>query len=126
MALSLNFKNVQHALASFWQGAASIAKTAAVDTEKVLDHAAADKAVVEGVSGAVANAVQPGSGAAVVSIEDAAFSVFAAVDAALKSGGDATTQKLLDAGLDVTAINNVKAVGTQSQAFYTLLQTVKA
>lgn len=125
MAISLNFKNVPHALATLWKRAAAIAKTVAVDTEKVLDEAAKDKAVVEGVSGAIANAVQPGTGTLVVTAEDAAFSLLGAVDAALKAGGDAAAQKLLDAGLDVTAINNVKAIGASSQAFYTLVAPAK-
>lgn len=122
MAISLNFKNVPHAIATFFKAAAAKAKVVAADAEKVINKVEGNKTVIEGVSGVVANAVQPGSAAAVVSIEDAAFSALASIDAALKSGGDATAQKLLDAGLDVTAINNVKAVGTQSAAFYALLQ----
>lgn len=126
MALTLNFKNLPHALATFFKAAAADAKIVAKAAEKVLDKAAADKAVVEGVSGAIANAVQPGSALAVVTIEDAAFSLLGAVDAALKSGGEATAMKLLDAGLDATAIQNVKAIGASSQSFYTVLQKVQA
>lgn len=123
MAISLSYKNIPHAIASFFKAAAGKSKIVSADVVKVLDKVEGDKTIVEGVSGAIANAVQPGSGAAVVSIEDAAFSLLGAVDAALKSGGDAARQKLLDAGLDVTAVDNVRAVGTQSAAFYALLQS---
>jgi hypothetical protein len=122
VAISLSFKNFGHAFASFFKAVAKDSKLVGAGAEKVLDEVAAEKTVVEGVSGAVANAVSPGSGTVVVTIEDAAFSVLGAIDAALKSGGDAVAQKLLDAGVDVAAINNAKAVGTQTESFFALLK----
>ena len=124
--LSLNYKNIPHAIATFLKATVAEAKKALPVVEKALDTVEGDKTAVEGASGAIANAIAPGTGAAVVSIEDALFSIGAAVDAALKAGGDAAVQKFLDAGLDVTAINNAKAIGTQTSAFYSLLQSVKA
>lgn len=118
--INLSFKSIPHALATFYKKI--VANTPKV--EKVLDKAAAEKTAVEGVSGAVANAITPGAGVVVVTIEDAAFSLLGCVDALLKSGDAAAEAKLLSAGLDVTAISNAKAVGAQSESFYSLLKSL--
>lgn len=67
----------------------------------------ATKPVVEGVTATV-----PG-GAAVLPIEDAAYAVLGAVAGALNAGEAAVEKKLLDAGLDQTAINKAKSVVAQ-------------
>jgi len=90
----------------------------------VIEGAEADKTVIEGVSAAVATAVQPGSAVPVVGIEDAGFALLGSVDAVLKSGDAAAEQKLLDAGLDVNAIKAAKAVGSQSKTFYNVVTSI--
>lgn len=64
----------------------------------------ATKPVVEGVTAAI-----PG-GTAVLPIEDAAYAVLGAVAGALNAGEAAVEKKLLDAGLDQTAIDKAKSV----------------
>lgn len=113
-----SFKNAAHALATYFKSA----KADAVKVEHGIENVEAHKTVIEGVSAAVAGAVAPGSAVAVLTIEDAAFAVLGAVDAALKSGDAATEQKLLDAGLDKAAIDAAKNVGTQTVAVYKLAQ----
>jgi hypothetical protein len=122
--ISFNFNNLPHALATFFKAAAADVKKAIPVIENAIEKAEGDKAIIEGVSGAVANAVQPGAAGPVVTIEDAGFAVLGSIDAALKSGDAAAEQKLLDAGIDVNAINAVKAVGTQSQTFYKIVTSV--
>jgi hypothetical protein len=122
--ISFNFKNLPHALATFFKTAAADVKKAVPVVENAIEKAEREKTVIEGVSVAVANAIQPGSAVPVVTIEDAGFAVLGSIDAALKSGDAAAEQKLLDAGLDVAAINAVKAVGTQSQTFYRIVASV--
>lgn len=124
--ISLNFNNVSHALASFFKTAAADAKKIVTKADVVIQKVEGDKSVIEGVSAAIANGVAPGSAAAIVPIEDAGFALLGCVDAALKSGGAAAEQKLLDAGLDATAIANVKAVASASQAFYGLVSGATA
>lgn len=112
----ISFKNIPHALATFF-------KAAVKDLPKIesgIEKIEGDKPVVEAISDVAANAVAPGSAIAVNAIEDAGFAVLGAVDAALKAGGAAAEQKLLDAGLDQAAINAVKAVGVSSVAVYTV------
>lgn len=122
--INLSFKSIPHALATFYKRVVADTPKIIAGAEKVLDKAASEKTAVEGVSGAVANAITPGAGVAVVTIEDAAFSLLGCVDALLKSGDAAAEAKLLGAGLDVAAINNAKAVGAQSASFYTLLKSL--
>lgn len=123
MAISLSFNNIGHGLATFFKTAAKDVEKAVPAIETGIEKIEGDQQVIEGVSSAVANAVAPGSGATVVTVENAAFSLLGAVDAALKAGGDATAQKLIDAGLDVTAINNAKTVGAQTVSFYNVLKS---
>lgn len=123
MKIALSFKNAGHALATFFKTAAEDVAKAVPVIVTGIEAVEGEKQTVETVSNAVANAVVPGSGAAVVSLENAAFSLLGAVDAALKAGGDAAAQKLIDAGLDTTAIENARAVGTQTVAFYKILQS---
>ncbi len=111
----ISFKNIPHALATFFKAAAK----ALPKIESGIEKIEGDKQVVEAVSDVAANAIAPGSAAAVNVIEDAGFAVLGAVDNALKAGGAAAEQKLLDAGLDQAAIDAVKAVGVQSVAVYT-------
>lgn len=60
------------------------------------------KLVVEGVSAVAAPQLVP--------IEDAAYAVLGELSSVLTSGGEAATQKLANAGLDISVINKVKAV----------------
>lgn len=122
--ISFNFNNLQHALATFFKTAAADVKKAIPVIESAIEKAEGDKTVIEGVSAAVANAIVPGSATPVITIEDAGFALLGSVDAALKSGDAAAEQKLLEAGIDVQAINAVKAVGTQSQTFYRIVTSV--
>jgi hypothetical protein len=122
--ISFNFNNLPHALATFFKAAAADVKKAIPVIENAIEKAEGDKTIIEGVSAAAANAIQPGSAVPVVTIEDAGFAVLGSIDAALKSGDAAAEQKLLDAGIDVNAINAVKAVGTQSQTFYKIVTSV--
>jgi hypothetical protein len=122
--ISFNFNNLPHALATFFKTAAADVKKAIPVIENAIEKAEGEKTVIEGVSAAVANAVQPGAAVPVVTIEDAGFAVLGSIDAALKSGDAAAEQKLLDAGIDVNAINAVKAVGSQSQTFYKIVTSV--
>ncbi len=62
-------------------------------------------------------------GSAVLPLESAAYAVLGGIAAAITAGGDATTSKLADAGLDVGAINAVKAVLAQ---FPNLVSLAKA
>ena len=62
-------------------------------------------------------------GSAVIPLESAAYAVLGGIAAAITAGGDATTSKLADAGLDVGAINAVKAVLAQ---FPNLVSLAKA
>ena len=121
-SMTLNFKNIPHALATFFKAAVAEAKKAEVGIEKI----ESEKAVIEGVSSAIATGIAPGSAGAVITIEDAGFALLGAVDAALKSGNAAAEQKLLNAGLDQQAIDAVKAVGVQSKAIYTLVKAKTA
>jgi hypothetical protein len=123
---NLNFKNVGHALATFFKTAAADAKKIAVAADADIQKVEADKTKIEAVSAGVAAAVAPGSETAVISVEDAAFAVLGSIDAAIKDGGAAAEQKLLDAGLDSTAIAAVKAVGTASQTFYSVVKSANA
>jgi hypothetical protein len=114
----ISFKNIPHALATFFKAAASAAKRA----EAVIEKVEADKPEIEAVSSIAASAIAPGSAPAVITIEDAGFAALGALDHALKAGGSAAEKKLLDAGLDQAAIDAVKQVGQQSVAVYTLVE----
>lgn len=122
--ISFNFKNLGHALATFFKTAVADAKKAAVVADAGIEKVDADKTVIEGVSGIVAGAVAPGSAPAVLDAENAAFAVLGSIDAAIKAEGSAAEQKLLDAGLDAGAINAAKAVGASSQTFYNVVKSI--
>lgn len=62
-------------------------------------------------------------GAALVPLEKAAYAVLGGVAAAIAAGGSATEAKLADAGLDVGAIDAIKAVLAQ---FPNLVSLAKA
>ena len=94
--MAINFNNIGHFFAKAF-------KAIVTDLPKL----EATKPVVEGVTAAVGQS-------AFVPIEDAAYAVLGAVAAALNSGGEAAVAKLQDAGLDVTAVQKVQAVLTQS------------
>lgn len=110
----ISFKNIPHALATFFK--AVVKKLPAV--ESGIEKIEGDKTVVEAVSDVAAAAVSPAATVAVNAIEDAGFALLGAVDAALKAGGAAAEKKLLDAGLDQAAIDAAKTVGAQSAAVY--------
>jgi hypothetical protein len=116
----ISFKNIPHALATFFKAAAQKIKDDAPKVEAAIEKIEGDKQVVEAVSGVVATAIQPGSAAVVNVIEDAGFAALGALDNALKAGGAAAEQNLLNAGVDQAAIDAVKAVGVSSVAVYTL------
>lgn len=119
--INFSFNNLGHSLASFFKTAYADVKKVGMAAENEIPKIEAAKPIVERVTAAAADTFAPGSQAVVVTIEDAAFAVLGAVDAALKSGGDAAQQHLLDAGLDQTAIDAVKAVGNNSKTFYQLV-----
>jgi hypothetical protein len=118
----INFKNIPHALATFFKAAAKAAEKALPKIESGIEKAEADKQVIEAVADVAANAIAPGSAPAVNVIADAGFAVLGAIDKALKEGGAAAEQKLLDAGLDQAAIDAAKQVGQQSVAVYTAVK----
>jgi hypothetical protein len=119
----ISFKNVQHALATFFKIVVTEAKKAEAGLPKVeagIEKVEGTQTVVEAISGVVANAIAPGSAVAVKLVEDAAYAVLGAIDNALKAGGVAAEQNLLNAGVDQAAIDAVKAVGSASVAVYTV------
>ena len=122
--ISFNFNNLPHALATFFKTAAADVKKAIPVIENAIEKVEGEKTVIEGVSGAVANAIAPGSATPVITIEDAGFALLGSVDAALKGGDAAAERSCSMPGLDVNAINAVKAVGTQSQTFYKIVTSV--
>ena len=118
--MAITFKNVQHALATFFKAVEKDTPLVLAKTEQVLQTAENDKAEVEAVSAVVAGAI--GGAAAVtptITVENAAFAALAAIVAALKAGGTAAATKLLNAGLDQTAIDAAEAAGAASAAVYT-------
>jgi hypothetical protein len=118
--MAITFKNVQHALATFFKAVAKDTPLVLAKTEQVLEAAENDKTEVEAVSAVAAGAI--GGAAAVaptITVENAAFAALASIVAALKAGGAAAASKLLDAGLDQTAIYAAEAAGTASAAVYT-------
>jgi hypothetical protein len=122
--ISFSFKNVQHGLATFFQKTVAALK----QTSTIVEAIEAKKSTIEAVSAVAAAAVGgPAAATATTTIEDAAFAALASLDAAIKDGGAAAEANLLNAGVDQTAIDAVKAVGVQSVGIYTLLkaQTVK-
>jgi len=123
IVIKISFNNIQHALAAFFKQAAADGKTVALDVAAGIEKIEADKPEIEAVSAAVATAVEPGSQTVVLKVEDAAFAVLGSIDAAIKAGGAAVVQKLLDAGLDQTAIDAAKAVGSASETFYRIANT---
>ena len=59
--ISFNFKNLPHALATFFKTAAADVKKAIPVIENAIEKVEGEKTVIEGVSGAVANAIAPGA-----------------------------------------------------------------
>lgn len=123
--MAIQFKNIQHALASFFTAVVNDAKQVEKALPKIeagIETVEGSKTIVEEVSSIAANAFAPGSAPLVKLIEEAAFAGLAALDNALKAGGAAAEKKLLDAGLDQVAIDAAKAVGRQSVGVYTLVK----
>jgi hypothetical protein len=115
----ISFRNIPHALATFFKAVASNTKK----IEGVIEGVEAHKTEINAIADVAAGAI---GGAPAVSIAElissAAFAALGSIDAALKSGDAAAEQKLLDAGLDQAAIDAVKQVGVQSKAVYTVVK----
>jgi len=101
--MAITFKNVQHALATFFKAVEKDTPLVLAKTEQVLQTAENDKAEVTPT----------------ITVENAAFAALASIVAALKAGGAAAATKLLNAGLDQTAIDAAQAAGAASAAVYT-------
>jgi hypothetical protein len=125
--MAFSFKNVQHAVASFFKAIAKDTPLVLAKTVQVIQGVEKDKAQIEAVSAVAAGAIGQATGvgapvavATTIKLEDAAFAALASIVTALQAGGSAAEANLLNAGLDQTAIDAAKAAGTASQAVYTL------
>jgi hypothetical protein len=119
--MAFSFKNVQHAVACFFKAVAKDTPLVLAKTEQVIVGVEKDKTQIEAVSAVAAGAVGGAAAATTtITIENAAFAALASLVTALQAGGAAAQAKLLDAGLDQTAIDAAKAAGTASPAVYTL------
>jgi len=91
--MAFSFRSIGHFFATALQ---------AVENE--LPKIEGTKATVEAVTNAI-----PG-GAAVVPLEDIAYSLLGEIASVLTAGGAAAKAKLADAGLDVNVVTNVETV----------------
>jgi hypothetical protein len=109
------FKNLGHFFATVVSKVLSGTPKVVAAADQVAAVVTQDAPTVEAISGLV-----PGYGPLLVKGEEAAVMVFGAVLAAIHAGGDAVGQKLLDIGLDKTAVD------TAIDAYHKVPEALKA
>jgi hypothetical protein len=110
--MSINFKSVGHAFATFFK--AVVADIPKVDAG--ISKVEGTKTEVTATTSAILSAVDPAAASTAVGIEDAAYAVLGEVVSVLNAGGAAAEAKLANAGLDqavITAAKNVAAGASQ-------------
>ena len=98
------FKNIGHFFATAFEKFLVVAPAVEAKADAVESEATAAAPGIEAVTGAI-----PVYGPAAVTIEQAGFMVLGAVAGVLHEVGEAAKQKLLDVGLDETAIATAQA-----------------
>lgn len=99
------FKNIGHFFATAFEKFLVVAPAVEAKADAVEAEAAAAAPGIEAVTGTI-----PVYGPAAVTIEQAGFMVLGSVAGVLHSLGEAAKQKLIDVGLDETAIDTAAAV----------------